>query len=308
MEVTVSTADVSTETATAVPVTVTATHQTAETRFVDAGGVRFAFRRFGAPGATPLVLLQHFRGNLDNWDPALTDALAGEREVILVDYPGAGSSSGEFGPTIADTARRMIAFLTVLDLSEVDLLGFSIGGFVAQEIALIRPACVRRLVLAATAPKGAPGMRGWRDDIAERARTPETSGEALLYIFFAHTDTSQAKGKEFLGRFMARTEDRDAPTSLALRDAQYDAIVEWGVPDQGALQRLTAIRCPTLVIQGDGDLMIPTRLSHLMSGLIPNAQIRIYPDAAHAFLFQEPEQVADDVNAFLAPPSTATTQ
>ena len=288
--------DVSTETATEVA----ATHQTAETRFVDTDGVRFAFRRFGVPGAAPLVMLQHFRGNLDNWDPALTDALANQREVILVDYPGAGSSSGEFGPTIADTARRMIAFLGALDLSEVDLLGFSIGGFVAQEITLIRPALVRRLVLAATAPNGAPGMHGWRDDIAEHARTPETSGEALLYIFFAHTDTSQAKGVEFLGRFMTRTEDRDAPTSLALRDAQYDAIVEWGIPDHGALQRLTAIRCGTLIIQGDGDLMIPTSLSHLMAGLIPAAQIRIYPDAAHAFLFQYPQEVAADVNAFLA--------
>ena len=105
---------------------------------------------------------------------------------------------------------------------------------------------------------------------------------------------------EFLGRFMARTEDRDAPTSVALRDAQYDAIVEWGIPDHGALERLRAILCPTLIIQGDGDLMIPTKLSHLMAGLVPDARIRIYPDSAHAFLFQEPEQVAVDVNAFLA--------
>jgi pimeloyl-ACP methyl ester carboxylesterase len=152
-----STVDVGTGTSTEV-----VTHQTAETRSVDAGGVRFAFRRFGAAGATPLVLLQHFRGNLDNWDPALTDALAGEREVILVDYPGAGSSGGEFGPTIADTARQMIDFVEALELSEIDLLGFSIGGFVAQEIALIRPALPRRLVLAATGPKGGPGMHGWR--------------------------------------------------------------------------------------------------------------------------------------------------
>jgi pimeloyl-ACP methyl ester carboxylesterase len=280
-------------------VEVLATHQTAETQMLDAAGVRFAFRRFGAPGGTPLVMLQHFRGNLDNWDPALTDALAREREVILVDYPGAGYSSGGFGPTIADAARQMISFLTAVDLTEVDLLGFSIGGFVAQEIALIRPTLVRRLVLAATAPKGAPGLHGWREDIEQGARNPETSGEGLLYLFFAHTDTSQAKGMEFLGRFMTRTDDRDTPTSLALRDAQYDAIVEWGIPDHGALQRLTGIRAPTLIMQGDGDLMIPTKLSHLMAGLIPDAQIRIYPDAAHGFLFQEPEQVAGDVSAFL---------
>jgi pimeloyl-ACP methyl ester carboxylesterase len=289
MEVTMST--ISTE--------VPATHQTAETRFVDAAGLRFAYRRFGSPAATPLVMLQHFRGNLDNWDPALTDALAAEREVILVDYPGVSSSSGEFGPTIADTARQMIAFTDALGLSEVDLLGFSIGGFVAQEIVLIRPALVRRLVLAATGPKGAPGMHGWREDIAAAARLDQGTAESLLHIFFAPTETSRAKGGAFLGRFMARSEDRDPPSSLAARDAQYDAIVEWGVPDHGALQRLTAIGSPTLVIQGDGDQMIPTKLSHLMAGLIPDAQIRIYPDAAHAFLFQEPERVAADVNAFL---------
>ena len=276
-----------------------ATHHTVATQFVDVGHIRLAYRRFGAPAATPLIMLQHFRGNLDNWDPALTDALAAEREVILVDYPGAGASSGEFGPTIADTARFMIAFVEALGLAEIDLLGFSIGGFIAQEIALIRPALVRRLILAATGPKGAPRMHGWRRDIADIARA-ESKPENLLYVMFAHTETSQAKGREFLGRFLARTADRDPPTDDALRDAEYDAIVEWGIPDHGALQRLTGINRPTLVIQGDGDLMIPTKLSHLMAGLIPDAQIRIYPDAAHGFLFQYPTEVAAEVNTFLA--------
>jgi pimeloyl-ACP methyl ester carboxylesterase len=193
----------------------------------------------------------------------------------------------------------MIAFIAALGFDRIDLLGFSIGGFVAQEIALVRPTLVRRLVLAATGPKGAAGMHGWRDDVAAAARG-ESKPENLLYIMFAHTETSQAKGKEFLGRFMQRQEDRDAPTSDVARDAQYDAIVEWGIPDHAALQRLTGIESPTLVIQGDGDLMIPTKLSHLMAGLIPDARIRIYPDAAHGFLFQYPVEVAGDVNAFLA--------
>jgi pimeloyl-ACP methyl ester carboxylesterase len=276
----------------------TITHNTAETQFVD---VFCAFRRFGRPTGRPLVMLQHFRGNLDNWDPALTDALAAEREVILLEYPGVGSSSGEFGPSIADVARRMIASITELGLDEIDLLGFSIGGFVAQEIALVRPALVRRLVLAATGPKGAPGMHGWREDIAAAARG-ESKPENLLYIMFAHTETSQAKGMEFLRRFLERQAGRDAPTSDAARDAQYDAVVEWGIPNHAALQRLTAIKSPTLIIQGDNDLMIPTKLSHLMAGLIPDAQIRIYPDAAHGFLFQYPVEVAADVNAFLAEP------
>jgi pimeloyl-ACP methyl ester carboxylesterase len=274
-------------------------HKDAETLFAEAAGVEFAYRRFGSPAELPLVMLQHFRGNLDNWDPALTDALAAEREVILVDYAGVGSSTGEPSHTIASTARQMIAFADALGLVEIDLLGFSIGGFVAQEIALVRPSLVRRLVLAATGPKGAPGMHGWRDDIAAAARG-ESKPENLLYIMFAHTEASQGKGMEFLGRFMERRKGRDAPTSDAARDAQYDAIVEWGIPDHAALQRLTGISSPTLVIQGDGDLMIPTKLSHLMAGLIPDARIRIYPDAAHGFLFQYPTEVAAEVNAFLA--------
>ena len=228
------------------------THNTAATQVVEAAGVEFAYRRFGRPADLPLVMLQHFRGNLDNWDPALTDALAGEREVILVDYAGVGSSTGEPSSTIAESARQLIAFIAALGLARVDLLGFSIGGFVAQEIALVRPTLVRRLVLAATGPEGAPGMHGWREDIA------------------------------------------------AARDAQYDAIVEWGIPDHAALQRLTGIQSPTLIIQGDDDLMIPTRLSHLLAGLIPDARIRTYADAAHGFLFQYPTKVAADVNAFLA--------
>jgi pimeloyl-ACP methyl ester carboxylesterase len=215
-------------------VTTQTTHNAAQTELVEAAGVEFAYRRFGRPPDLPLVMLQHFRGNLDNWDPALTDALAPEREVILVDYPGVGSSSGEFGPTIADAARHMIAFITALDVDEIDLLGFSIGGFIAQEIALVRPTLVRRLVLAATGPKGAPGMHGWRDDIAVAARG-ESKPENLLYIMFAHTETSQAKGMEFLDRFMERRDGRDAATSDAARDAQYDAIVEWGIPDHAAL-------------------------------------------------------------------------
>jgi pimeloyl-ACP methyl ester carboxylesterase len=160
-------------------VTAPTSHNTAETQVVEAAGIEFAYRRFGRPAERPLVMLQHFRGNLDNWDPALTDALAAEREVILVDYPGVASSTGAPCSTIADTARRMIAFVSALGFEAIDLLGFSIGGFVAQEIALIRPTLVRRLILAATGPKGAPGMHGWREEIAAAA-CGESKPENLL--------------------------------------------------------------------------------------------------------------------------------
>jgi pimeloyl-ACP methyl ester carboxylesterase len=275
------------------------THHTAPTQFVEAGGVRYAYRRLGSGGEVPLVMLQHFTGNLDNWDPALVDALAAEREVILVDYPSVASSTGTPAKTIAEMAQQMIAFTAALELEQIDLLGFSIGGFAAQDMALIRPRLIRRLILAGTGPKGAPGMHGWRKDIETHARAEVPTGEDLLHIFFAHSETSRAKGVEFLGRFMARTEDRDVPSSLASRDAQYDAVLEWGIPDHSALQRLTGIQSPTLVLQGDNDLMIPTKGSYTLAGLIPDAQIRIYPDAAHASLFQYPAEVAKDVNDFL---------
>jgi pimeloyl-ACP methyl ester carboxylesterase len=276
------------------------THQEAETRFVDVGETTYAYRRFGASGGVPLLLLQHFRGNLDNWDPALTDNLAKHREVVLVNYPGVASSTGPLGRTVAEIARQIIGFADALELAQVDLLGFSLGGFVAQEVALIRPALVRKVVLAGTGPKGAPGMHGWREDIAEHARADQISGEDLLYIFFAHTDSSQQKGMEFLGRFLERSEGRDINSALAARDAQYDAIVEWGIPDHASLQRLTGIAAPTLILQADNDLMIPTANSHLMAGLIPNARISIYPDSAHAFLFQYPAEVVAEVDDFLA--------
>lgn len=273
---------------------------TAPTRFVEAAnGVRYAYRRFGAPGGTPLVLLPRFRGDLDTWDPALLDALAETRELVLVNNRGVSSSSGTTPATIAEMARDLIAFLDALELRSIDLLGFSLGGFIAQEVALIRPDGVRRLVLAATGPQGGPNMHGWRKDIADAVRKDEPGAAELLYTFFKPTETSQAAGQAYLGRFLARTKDRDVPSSLQTRDAHYDAVCAWGVADHARLQRLQSIRQPTFVANGDADAMIPPSLSHLMGGLIPQAEVKIYPDAGHGFLFQHHAEFAADVNAFL---------
>jgi pimeloyl-ACP methyl ester carboxylesterase len=263
-------------------------------------GVRYAYRRFGnSGGGVPVVLLQHFRGNLDNWDPALLDALAGEREVIAFNNVGVASTDGKTPNSVTQMACDAIIFLEALKLEEVDLLGFSLGGFVAQEIALLRPSLVRKLILAGTGPQGGPVMHGWRKDIADNARVDQAGAEQLLYIMFRHTPSSQAKGVEYLGRFMAR-KDRDAPSNVATRNAQYDAVVEWGVPDHNKLQRLAAIQQPTFVGNGDDDLMCPPRLTHLMGGLIPNAEVKIYPDAGHGFLWQHHKEFGADVNAFLS--------
>jgi pimeloyl-ACP methyl ester carboxylesterase len=278
------------------------TYVDAETRALSAAnGVEYAYRATGASDGTPLVLLQHFRGNLDNWDPALIDALARGRRVITFDNRGVAASSGTTPNTIAQMALDAIGFVDGLGLGAVDLLGFSIGSFVAQEIALVRPSAVRKVVLASSAPQGAGGMHGWAPDVIGAVGKPEPSGEDYLSVFFTGSDASRAAGQEVLGRiYGARTVDRDAATDWQTRLAQYDAVCAWGQPNHSLLERVSAIDMPVFVANGDSDPMILPRYSYLLAGLIPGAGLKIYPDAAHGFLFQHHTEFAADVDAFLA--------
>jgi pimeloyl-ACP methyl ester carboxylesterase len=266
-----------------------------------ANGVDYAYRDTGGgEGAPPLVLLQHFRGNLDGWDPALIDALASARRVVTFDNAGVGGSTGTTPDTIEQMARDALAFISAMEFSRADLLGFSIGSFVAQQIALVRPAIVRRLVLASSAPEGAAGMHGWAHEVIGAIGTPNTSPEAYLDVFFAPSAASRRAGQEALKRMYARTGDRDKATTWAVREAQYDAVCTWGIPDHARLQRLDAIDMPVFVANGDSDPMILPHFSYLLAGLIPQAQVKIYPDSAHGFLFQHHAEFAADVEAFLA--------
>lgn len=262
-------------------------------------GVDYAYRDLGPRDARALVLLQHFRGNLDNWDPALIDALARHRRVVTLDYQGVGGSSGSTADTMEQMAREVLAFTTALGIDSFDLLGFSIGSMVAQRVALTRPSAIGKLVLASAAPQGASDMHGWAPEVIGAVGTPNTSPEQYLSVFFAASDTSRAAGQQALGRMYARTQDRDTDTTWATRMAQYDAVVAWGVPDHARLQEMTALNMPVFVANGEHDPMILPRYSHLIAGLVPNAAIKIYPDSAHGFLFQHHEQFAADVLAFL---------
>ena len=265
-----------------------------------ANGIDYAYRDTGGgEGAVPLVLFQHFRGNLDNWDPALIDALARARRVVTFDNAGVGGSTGTTPDTIEQMARDAIAFIAAMEFSRVDVLGFSIGSFVAQQIALVRPAIVRRLVLASAAPQGAAGMHGWAPEVIGAVGTPKTSPEAYLEVFFAQSAESRQAGQEALKRMYARTEDRDQATTWATREAQYDAVCTWGIPNHGLLQRLSALDVPVFVANGDSDPMILPHYSYLLAGLMPHAQVKIYPDSAHGFLFQHHAEFAADVEAFL---------
>jgi pimeloyl-ACP methyl ester carboxylesterase len=268
-----------------------------------ANGIDYAYRDTGAgDGGVPLVLFQHFRGNLDSWDPALIDALASGRRVVTFDNAGVGASAGTTPGTIEQMARDALAFLAAMGFRAVDLLGFSIGSFVAQQIALTRPGIVRRLVLASSAPQGASGMHGWAPEVIGAVGTPDTSPEEYLGVFFAASAASRKAGQEALGRMYARTEDRDMATTWATREAQYDAVCTWGIPDHALLQRVSAIGMPVFVANGDRDPMILPHYSYLLAGLIPRARVKIYPDAAHGFLFQHHAEFAADVEAFLSEP------
>ena len=263
-----------------------------------ANGVDYVYRATPGDGV-PLVLLQHFRGNLDNWDPALVDALATTRPVVAFDNAGVGGSGGTTPSTVDQMARDALAFLDAKEVGPIDLLGFSLGSFVAQQIVLTRPDIVRRLVLASSAPRGAPGMHGWADEVVAAVGSPVTDPEGYLSVFFTASDVGRKAGGETLRRMTSRTDDRDAPTTWATRLAQYDAVCEWGIPDHARLEALGAITVPVLVANGDSDPMILPRYSHLLAGLIPDATVRIYPDAAHGFLFQHHSEFAADVEDFL---------
>jgi pimeloyl-ACP methyl ester carboxylesterase len=280
--------------------TATVSYAGASTERVTAdNAIEYAYRDLGA-GDVPLVLLQHFRGNLDNWDPALVDALAADRRVITFDNVGVGATTGSTPSTIEAMSHDAISVLEAMDFQQIDLLGFSIGSFVAQEIALIRPNLLRRVVLASAAPQGAAGMHGWAPDVIGAVGAPETSLDGYISVFFAPTDTSRGAGKQAAGRiFGERTSDRDEPTTWQTRQAQYDAVCTWGIPNHALLERVAAIELPVFVANGDSDPMILPRYSHLLAGLLPDARVKIYPDSAHGFLFQHHQEFAADVHAFL---------
>ncbi|HEY4867670.1 MAG TPA: alpha/beta hydrolase [Candidatus Dormibacteraeota bacterium] len=264
-----------------------------------ANGIDYAYREVGE-GRVPVVMLQHFRGNLDNWDPALIDALAASRRVVTFDNTGVGGSTGKTPNTVEQMARDAIDFISAMGFDEVDLLGFSIGSFVAQEVVLIRPGLVRRMVLASSAPKGAAGMHGWAPEVIGAVGQSQTQPGGYLDIFFAKSPESRRAGEAALKRMLSRQSDRDRPTTWETRLAQYDAVCSWGIPNHSLLQRLGSIEVPVFVANGDSDPMIRPHYSYLLGGLIPRARVKLYADSAHGFLSQYHSEFATDVETFLA--------
>jgi pimeloyl-ACP methyl ester carboxylesterase len=271
------------------------THQTAPTQFIDAGGVRFAYRRIGLPDGIPLLCLQHFRGNMDNWDPAVVDGLAAQRSVILLDNRGVGRSSGTTPDNVAAMGRDVIMFVETLGVTPIDLLGFSLGGMVAQQILFDRPALVRRAILAGTGGPGAVDM--FNAEVTAAATKMPPDAASLLFLFFEPTPTSQAAGGRYLQRMMARTEREPLPTEVVMQP-QLTAIHAWGAMG-GTPRRMKSVEQPILVLNGSHDIMIPTVNAFVLSQQLPKAELILYPDSGHGSLFQYPELFVDDASRFL---------
>jgi len=275
---------------------------TAPTQFLRGKSETYAYRRLGSGPARPLLFLQHFTGSLDNWDPAVTDPLATEREVILFDSAGVGRSTGKVPTTIAGMASHALDFLDGLGLERCDVLGFSLGGMVAQQMARDRPSIFRRMILVGTAPRGGEDiMHLDKPSLARHLGDPKLKGYAVLQkIFFAPTTSSQAAGGAFIERLARRREDLDTASGPAVAAAQMAAFREWEQPAGTRFGDLTGINQPTLVVNGIHDEMIPVSNSYRLAENLPNAVLLVYPDSGHGSLFQFHDSFTRHAAAFLA--------
>ena len=258
-----------------------------------------AYRDLGVDGGTPTVLLTHLGATLDEWDPRIVDALAVGRRVIAVDLPGVGGSTGRVPRTIKGMADAARAFISALGLTRIDLMGFSLGGFIAQQVALEAPGLVRRLVLTGTGPAGGRGINrltGAAYVYVDMVRAVLARTDAKEFLFFPRTPQGKAATHNYLARIRERVMDRDTPMTLGAFRAQLVAIKDWGRQQPHDLSRITA---PTLIANGDHDRMVPTSLSEDMHQRIPNSTVVIYPDAGHGGVFHRYQEFVPRLLAHL---------
>ncbi|MGW3747149.1 alpha/beta fold hydrolase [Streptomyces sp. NPDC005146] len=269
-------------------------------RVVRASGMRFAYRDLGPRTGTPVVFLVHLAGVLDNWDPRVVDGIAAEHRVITFDNRGVGASTGTTPATVSEMAHDAIAFVKALGFDRVDLHGFSLGGMIAQEIALAEPQLIRRMILTGTGPAGGDGIKNvTRITHLDTLRALATLQDPKQYLFFTRTDNGKRVGRQFLARLKERTADRDKPISPKAYLAQLKAIHRWGLQ---APQDLSAITQPVLVANGEADRMVPTRNSIDLARRLPDSELVIYPDAGHGGIFQHHEQFVAEALQFLGRP------
>ena len=269
-----------------------------ESTFIEANGTRFAYRKFGAETGTPVVFLVHFRGTMENWDPNMVAPIAKERPVILFDNKGVGETNGQTPETISEMAQDAATFIKALDLNKVDLLGFSIGGMVAQELALQEGDLIRRIIIAGSSPEaGVNPEPVIFERMKQHGGNVDNAIDNFMFFFYKSTETSKSAGMDSLQRIMSQ---KQFESSDQVQAAQLNAVAKWAQPkpDQD-YDWLKNIPHPALVTNGIEDVMVPTKNSFILSEKLPNAQLIIYPDSGHGHLFQFPELFAENVNSFL---------
>jgi pimeloyl-ACP methyl ester carboxylesterase len=278
-----------------------ASNITAPTQFIETPLEKYAYRRFGVGSGVPLLCLQHFTGTLDNWDPAVTDPLAQGREVILFENAGVGRSTGHVPDSMSAMAEHVASFADALGLKRMDVLGYSLGGMVAQEVALEWPNLVRKMVLAATAPEGGEDiMHMEKPELRKITEDPNIPGlEKLVKLFFAPSESSQAAGKAFAERLAERQKDREPLAGPNVAMAQITAFRAWEHFTGERFANLRKITQPCLVVNGVFDNMIPIRNSYMLGEHLPNALLLSYPDAGHGSLFQFHDSFVTQASLFL---------
>jgi pimeloyl-ACP methyl ester carboxylesterase len=273
----------------------------AATDTVELDGAQVAYRAFGAEDGTPLLFCHRFRGTIDDWDPLFVDTIAQQRPVVLFDSAGVGRSGGTTPNSIEAMARIAVNTARALELQQIDILGWSMGGAVAQHAALLAPTLVRRLVLAGTGPGGVPDAPSSPPRVAEIAGKPTSDvvDDDLLYLFFHRSETSRALGKEHLARLNQRSEPPGPAVKEESYMAQLHALITYTAGEGATIERLGEIHQPTLVANGHHDVMVHAYNSYLMSQQLPSATLVLYPDAGHGFLFQLAKDFGQLVTQFL---------
>jgi pimeloyl-ACP methyl ester carboxylesterase len=272
------------------------THETVPAQFAEANGIRYAYRRFGKPDTMPLLFLGYFNSNMDGWDPDVVNSLAANHEVILFDNAGVGASGGKTPNTVAEMTRHCVALCQALGLQQIHVVGFSLGGMIAQQLALEHPQLVGRLILLGTGPRGG-------EDMTFTELSPEEQADPVAFLlaaFFSPSEASQAAGHEYLKRIESRKNDRDLPVSRDSAIAQLAAIREWGtIPATGRYATLKSITHPTLIVHGNKDIVVTPINAFILAERLPNAQLIIYPDANHAAYSQYAENFLRNARQFL---------
>ena len=271
-------------------------HETARTLFVNGEGVRYAYRRFGKSGTVPLLFLEYFNSNMDGWDPVVTNGFAADHEVILFNNAGVASSGGTTPATVPKMAEHCIAFCRALGLEAINIVGFSLGGMIAQQLALDHPHFVKRIILLGTGPRGGEGMT-----FAELS--PEEQADPIRFLlaaFFTTSDASIAAGKAYIQRLKSRKQDRDAPVSRDSAVAQLSAIREWGtIPSSDRYAMLKNLKHRILIVHGNKDIVVSPINGLILAEHLPDAQLIVYPDSSHGAQYQHAELFLKHAKIFL---------